>query len=194
MNDDYLWDKSGKPDPGIVELEEILGTLRYQPRELEIPANVQPGRRFTFSRGLAIAAAIALVALALGVWLGFQKQRSQEVVKTTVVPKPLESPLRVAANPAGHDELAPPDLSPGPVKEAPVVRPSVPRQRLASNSYRRRTIESKPLSESEMAEARAAKDQLMMALRFASSKLNLVQKKTRGTSSDAEIHNQHKIG
>ena len=38
MNDDYLWDKSGQPDPEIQQLEEILGTLRYQPRPLEIPA------------------------------------------------------------------------------------------------------------------------------------------------------------
>jgi hypothetical protein len=27
---DYLWDKSGKPDPEIVKLEEQLGALRYQ--------------------------------------------------------------------------------------------------------------------------------------------------------------------
>ena len=35
---DYLWDKTGEPDPEVQELEEILGTLRYQPRPLEIPA------------------------------------------------------------------------------------------------------------------------------------------------------------
>ena len=34
MNEDYLWDKSGEPDPQIQELEEILGTLRFQPREI----------------------------------------------------------------------------------------------------------------------------------------------------------------
>ena len=27
MNEDYLWDKSGEPDPQIQQLEEILGTL-----------------------------------------------------------------------------------------------------------------------------------------------------------------------
>ena len=37
MNDDYLWDKTGEPDPEIQQLEEILGTLRYQPKPLEIP-------------------------------------------------------------------------------------------------------------------------------------------------------------
>ena len=37
MNDDYLWDKSGEPDPEVQKLEEILGTLRYQPRPLNLP-------------------------------------------------------------------------------------------------------------------------------------------------------------
>ena len=26
MNEEYLWDKSGEPDPEIAQLEEILGT------------------------------------------------------------------------------------------------------------------------------------------------------------------------
>ena len=42
---DYLWDKTGEPDPEVQELEEILGTLRYQPRPLDIPAGLQVGRR-----------------------------------------------------------------------------------------------------------------------------------------------------
>ncbi len=37
MSEEYLWDKSGKPDPEIQELEEILGTLRYQPKPLVLP-------------------------------------------------------------------------------------------------------------------------------------------------------------
>ena len=38
MSDDYLWDRTGEPDPEIQKLEEVLGTLRYQPRPLRIPA------------------------------------------------------------------------------------------------------------------------------------------------------------
>ncbi len=29
LNDDYLWDKSGEPDPDVARLEEQLGTMRY---------------------------------------------------------------------------------------------------------------------------------------------------------------------
>ena len=39
MKDDYLWDKTGQPDPEIQKLEEILGTLRHQPKPLELPAS-----------------------------------------------------------------------------------------------------------------------------------------------------------
>jgi hypothetical protein len=47
------------------------------------------------------------------------------------------------------------------------------------------------LSESEIAEAKAAKDQLILALRVASTKLNEAKRKTQGNN---EIHNQHKTG
>ena len=64
MNDDYLWDKSGEPDPQIQELEEILAPLRYQPKPLAIP-NV---RRRSYVP-LAIAAAMLIALLAGGIWL-----------------------------------------------------------------------------------------------------------------------------
>ena len=34
MNNNYLWDRTGEIDPDIQELEETLGTLRYQPQPL----------------------------------------------------------------------------------------------------------------------------------------------------------------
>jgi hypothetical protein len=62
MNDDYLWDKSGKPDPQIQQLEEILGTLRYQPKPLKLP------RRRNYLALLAIAATVAIALLSAGLW------------------------------------------------------------------------------------------------------------------------------
>lgn len=197
MNDDYLWDKSGQPDPDIVELEEILGTLRYKPRALEIPADIHPGRRFTFNRGLAIAAAVALVALGLGVWLGWQRQQAVEFVQTNT-PAPVQNSNQASAIPSNQNESHPAAQIQAHSRETvPEAMPTTSRrQQVSSNKHRARHIEPKQplLSESEIAEARAAKDQLMMALRLASTKLNLVQKKTRGVGSDTEIHNQHKIG
>ena len=59
MKDDYLWDKTGQPDPEIQKLEEILGTLRYQPKPLELPVS----RRRSYVPLLAIAASLLLALL-----------------------------------------------------------------------------------------------------------------------------------
>ena len=64
MNEKYLWDKSGEPDPQIQRLEEILGTLRYEHRPFEIPGDLVTGRRRSYVPVLAIAATIALALLA----------------------------------------------------------------------------------------------------------------------------------
>ena len=37
MNENYLWDRSGEPDPEVQNLEQILGSLRYQPRPQRFP-------------------------------------------------------------------------------------------------------------------------------------------------------------
>src|SRR5436853_1119179 len=76
MSDNYLWDRSGEPDPELQELEEILGALQYQPRSLEIPSGLQVGRRRSLRPALAIAAGIALAAVALGFWFHYSHQQA----------------------------------------------------------------------------------------------------------------------
>jgi hypothetical protein len=68
MNEDYLWDKSGEPDPQIQELEELLGTLRYQPRPLKLGGS-SPASPRNYLALLAIAATVAVALLAGGIWL-----------------------------------------------------------------------------------------------------------------------------
>lgn len=93
MNDDYLWDKTGQPDPEIQKLEEILGSLRYQPKQLVLP------RRRNYVPLLAIAASV-LLAIAVGtIWLRVRSH--DEVPKQQQVkvkePAPLESPVTESA-------------------------------------------------------------------------------------------------
>ena len=57
MNDEYLWDKSGEPDPEVERLEELLGQLRYE-KPLRLPAERRSPRY----------AAAAVVILAAGTW------------------------------------------------------------------------------------------------------------------------------
>ncbi len=59
MNEDYLWDQSGAPDPEIQRLEQTLAPLRYRHRTLAGAGQSRP--RFWW----AAAAAVVLAALAL---------------------------------------------------------------------------------------------------------------------------------
>jgi hypothetical protein len=81
---DYLWDKTGEPEEDVEQLENLLGTLRYKPRPLEIPANAMPTVRAArpatmfFSRPrLAVAASLLLTLLA-GMWFVTRQGETQK--------------------------------------------------------------------------------------------------------------------
>jgi hypothetical protein len=187
MNDNYLWDRSGEVDAEIQELENVLGTLRYQPRPLEIPANVQVGRRRSLFPALAIAAAIALIVLGLSLWFNFNRRPGQEQAakpkiengqQTTVAHQPQnESNDRVAQI---HQDENPATLK---NREAPTKR------FIAVRRTRRKAIEPE-LTPEEI----AAKEQVLTALRLVSVKLNVAQRRTQGAPLPNVIRNQHKIG
>jgi hypothetical protein len=68
MNDDYLWDRSGEPDPEIEQLEQALSQYKYQARPVSAALESQlTVRRTGWIKYAAVAAAV-LVALA-GIWL-----------------------------------------------------------------------------------------------------------------------------
>ncbi len=196
---DYLWDKTGEPDPEIQQLEELLGTLRYQPRPLEIPAGLHVGRERIFFLGyrapLAIAATVAMLLLGLGLWLGLQRlpRSPQQVVKSSDTPQ-----VRPESSPDEKQNSAIAVSTPEPeqkrIEESP--RHRVSPSQLARNSKRDRNTMAKDqqLTLKQLQEARAAKDQLMLALRVTSAKLSLAQKKAQSTNAPDLIHNQHKIG
>lgn len=153
MNDDYLWDKTGKPDPQIKQLEEILGTLRYQHRPLPLPVT----RRRRYFPVLAIAATLVLALLAAGLWLRVRTSSQPVQKEQAFVPAP--SPTIVEHKPENLPEKVDPPKK---------VRRNRPDQSAAS-----------ALKKREREEALAVKQQLMLALRLASEKLNLAQKKAR---------------
>jgi hypothetical protein len=210
LNGDYLWDRTGEPDPEIQQLEEVLGTLRYQPRPLEILAGVGPRReRFSFSgfassfaSRLAIAAAIAVIVLGLGLWIGLQKRSSPEFARVERSPATSSgttqaiAPVPIAPNKAGQKAVTA-AVDQGDKPRLRKVNPGlVSRGVVAANANRKRrpAMKDSELAARERKEAEAAKQQLMLALRVASAKLNFAQRKTQGTNSENQIHNQHKIG
>lgn len=66
MSDDYLWDKSGEPDPEVARLEQALAPLRHE-GEWQEPKR-SPRRALLWGAGgaLALAAAVAIAVVALG--------------------------------------------------------------------------------------------------------------------------------
>lgn len=183
MKDDYLWDRSGEPDPDIQQLEDILGELRCQPRPVEIPSDLKTGGNgFNF---YAIAAVLAMVALGLGAWLAIQKRETQ------VATGPQTPPAKVKT-------LTPEDPKPAALvataNDVAPAAPAITRRPVRVKSHRSRTTRTPQMSSEEIAEAVAAKERLMMAMRLASSKLNYAQKKAQGSNAAPPVYHQHKIG
>jgi hypothetical protein len=196
MNDNYLWDRSGEPDPEIQKLEDILGTLRYQPRALEIPPNLQVGRRRNFFLPLTIAATIAFVAVVLGLWFSFNRRQAPASVANNN--SPVDQPAKLTT-PRNPDKQVQPDTQ---VQIAKVVKSprqsGVQKQREAprnlqarnQNSFNPTAVRQPTLTPEELAE----KEQVLVALRLVSTKLNLAQRRTQGGPQLNTIRNQHKIG
>jgi hypothetical protein len=178
MNENYLWDKSGPPDPEVQKLEEILGSLRYQPKPFEIPVDVPAPRRRNYYPLIAIAATLLVALLAGAIWLQV-RTRDESLPQQARVPSatPIPEP-------------------PVEEKTIPTAEPKksvAPREENVAVHYKRRT-RSQGLGKREREEALAVKEQLMLALRLASEKLNLAQKKTQSTPPTNQIKNQHRVG
>ena len=152
MNDDYLWDKTGEPDPQIQQLEEILGTLRYQPKPLALP------QKRNYFPLLAIAASLLLALLAGGIWL---RVRSRN-----------EAPLQQA-------QIALPEQKPNEAPKNPEVRSALNPPLPAPKRIHKPRSASSVLPEREREEALMAKQQLMLALRLTTEKLHLVHTRTQ---------------
>jgi hypothetical protein len=178
MNDNYLWDRSGEPDAEVRELEELLGTLKYQPRPLQIPSTLRAGRKRSFVP-LAIAAAIALVMIGAGLWIHFAGSHDRPAIQARddrSAPTSNQTPA-----PLPRDQVAS-STPPRQIKNsAPARKPNL---RLARNNVRH--IRSTPaLTEQELAE----RDQVLIALRLASAKLNLAQRKMQTLPQANTIRN-----
>jgi len=170
MKDDYLWDKTGQPDPEIQKLEEILGRLRYQPKPLELPV----ARRRSYFPLIAIAASLMLALLAAGIWLRARNQ---------TVPQPQQANV----------------VTPSPVEEKKpepkvIEKPAAPQEVIAVNYKHRQRLVAPVLSKHEREEALEAKEQLMVALRLTTEKLSMIHRKTQNTTPVNQIKNQHRVG
>jgi hypothetical protein len=188
MNNNYLWDRSGEVDPDIQQLEETLGTLRYQAQPLQIPAHLQIGRRRSFYPLMAIAAAIALLAVALGLWFAFKQRQAAAPLDVRQNSQP--------ASPRIEKPEPPPERQPQQAVVNPGSKPAVIQRRHREPARalqardKLRTPAPPQLTPAELAE----REQVLVALRLVSFKLNVAQRKAQGLPAPNSIRNQHKIG
>ena len=206
---DYLWDKTGEADAEVERLEELLGTLRHQPRPLQLPesssaqtarSKFRPQRSFKWQR-LAIAAALLLMLLA-GAWL-VRWQRSNELHRelaqpnnvAPITPEPPKPDQTANANTS--DEPAPqPRVTPAgvvPVKYHRRQRPPVHTDTLAGRRpspvpptqknvapHNEQLATVNPAHEPTPEEAAR---ELLQALRIASAKLNYAERQVQEMSA-----------
>lgn len=127
MSEDYLWDRSGQPDPVVADLEHALSPLAFdervpllQPSEASAPIGRNPSRGKPGPGwiGIGLSAVLAAAAALLVWWWGFSTGRSSPI------PAPQPAPVQTA--PAVADRGA---TGSAPVKPAlhrdPVVHPIV---------------------------------------------------------------------
>jgi hypothetical protein len=185
MSDDYLWDRSGEPDPEIERLERTLGKLRHKSAPLVLP--VARPRRYFFP-ALA-AAAVVLLMLAGGLWLSLRRSINEETNSPRLsIARPvpyllagMKQPVLTASpaiKPSNHGEQVALGSSSQAARRALPRRVVEERQTLSFPTAARRRVPHDK-DQRVLREGERATEQLMLALRFASSKLNLVQKKVQ---------------
>lgn len=77
MSEEYLWDRTGEVDPLVVQLEQTLASLRFEPFVETPPVAarlVEPERRWTRAFAAGIATACLAAAAAALLWWGLGPQ------------------------------------------------------------------------------------------------------------------------
>jgi len=180
MNEEYLWDKSGESDPEIQQLEQILGTLRYEPKPLDLSDEVQRRSRNRYLSLMAIAATLLIALIAGGLWLRVRSKANRPLDNVKV-----QSPKPQQVSPKIEDHKT---------NEILAAVPDKPRHESKLKEVRHpRTLQPSNMTAVERKQALEAKEQLMIALRLTSEKLNLAHRKAQGASPN-QIRNQHKVG
>ncbi len=167
MSDKYLWDKSGEPDDEVQHLESLLSEFRYTPRPLVLPEAMPKAIIYSFTAvRYAAIAAVALLALGVGIWLSARTTTPVPEVAGTITPTPTATPEQLPA--------PPPEMSPAPApKFVKQLQTNAPKAHFAKHPPKR--APRKSLEQ----EGEEAKEKVLYALQITSEKLNLIAKKVQ---------------
>src|SRR5262245_49861872 len=86
MSDDYLWSRSGTPDPEVARLEELLRRYRHVARPWSAGGGTGPPPRTRVLRAAAIAAVLLFAAVLAGAWWLRRSPAGWEVVALAGTP------------------------------------------------------------------------------------------------------------
>ncbi len=181
MRDDYLWDGSGESDPEIEKLEGLLGRYRSERPAPELPETpVVPfrPRRSAMLVPYAAAAAIALLSLALGLWLLTRQEMAPSAPPQANVPPVVPT--------------APPVEQPQPKQQDPLPVPSPEKNErpriIAANDRapRPKAVKNDPVEVVPTPAAPAKKIQPLMDLATADhiEQAEMMLRSFRNTSAD----------
>jgi hypothetical protein len=106
MSGNYLWDRSGPPDPEIARLERVLGRLRYR------GAVQRPAPRYAFALAAAAAVLIAVMVGRFGdprpaAWQVVSGGTPGQVIPGGVIRTGAAETLVIEADEVGRIEVAP---------------------------------------------------------------------------------------
>ena len=208
---DYLWDKTGEPEEDVEQLENLLGTLRYEPRPFKLPEDFgarnaarnsfrAQQRPFTWQR-LALAASLLLTLLA-GAWLVMKL--NQREVQHGVAQRNNNAPVNNATS--TNDKARQHDVANvNVINDQPVPTPTqtpgiVPvnyhrKPRVSKHDGARAKRHALPAPNGQAreqvakvtpptrAEIQEATEKLMLALRITSAKLNYAQREMQEASA-----------
>jgi len=120
MNEDYLWDRSGDPDPEVEHLERVLGKYRYAASPVSPALRSQLARRPAEWMKLAAIAAAILIVLA-GLWIFRVQNRAVRTETTTATNSNPQTETKPADNNSqpGKDQEQPQQVQPSSGKAEP---------------------------------------------------------------------------
>ena len=141
MNDDYLWDRTGEPDPEVEHLEQVLGKYRYQAKPLSPTLQSRMSeRRGGWIRFAAVAAAVLIAVAGFLIYKAQNKSvTTQDQVTTTTPPEDHKDTETV---PLVQQQPAEPIVATGPRREG---RRTIPRKAAKDT-----TVEPLPFSDSDV--------------------------------------------
>jgi hypothetical protein len=136
MNEDYLWDRSGEPDPEVEHLERVLGKYRYQSAPVSPSLRSQLARRPARWMKLAAIAAAILIVLA-GLWIFRVQNRVVGTEMTTATNNNGGAETKQAPNNSQPEKDQPPrqvQQSPGKAEPREVAIARTPRKKVPTKS------------------------------------------------------------